>query len=88
MKIFKKYNIPFTIYITTSFPDHNFTMWWYALEDIILNANSHIVHKSKKFDCRTQQQKQETFLQIRNILVKSRFPGQVFLNEFDNLNLD
>jgi peptidoglycan/xylan/chitin deacetylase (PgdA/CDA1 family) len=88
LPIFKKYNIPFTIYITTSFPDYNFTMWWYALEDIILNANSHIVYKSKKFDCSTQQQKQETFLQIRNTLVKSRFPSQVFLNEFDKFVKD
>ena len=39
LPIFIKYNVPFTIYITTSFPDHKFTMWWYALEDIILNSN-------------------------------------------------
>jgi len=34
--IFKKYNIPFTIYITTSFPNKNAILWWYGLGTIIL----------------------------------------------------
>ncbi|WKA53967.1 polysaccharide deacetylase family protein [Planococcus shixiaomingii] len=32
--IFKKYNLPFTIYVTTSFPDKTALLWWYALKDL------------------------------------------------------
>lgn len=82
LPLFKQYNIPFTIYVTTSFPDHKFTMWWYALEDIILNSNTSITYKFKKYDCSTLQLKQQTFITIRNLLVKTRFPNQEFLNNF------
>lgn len=82
LPLFKQYNIPFTIYVTTSFPDREFTMWWYALEDIILNSNKFITYKLKKYDCSTLQSKQKTFISIRNLLVKSRFPNQEFLNNF------
>ena len=92
LPIFIKYNVPFTIYITTSFPDHKFTMWWYALEDIILNSNSHIFYNSKKYDCSSLKLKQQTFLDIRNSLVKTRFPCQYFLNNFNlylkNINFE
>lgn len=82
LPLFKQYNIPFTIYVTTSFPDHKFTMWWYALEDIILNSKTPITYKFKKYDCSTLQLKQQTFITIRNLLVKTRFPNEEFLNNF------
>jgi peptidoglycan/xylan/chitin deacetylase (PgdA/CDA1 family) len=34
--ILKKHNIPFTIYITTCFPDSLVVLWWYLLENHIL----------------------------------------------------
>src|SRR5438105_3082694 len=30
--IFKKHNVPFTIYVATSLPDGNAVLWWYLLE--------------------------------------------------------
>ncbi|MBL4862637.1 MAG: polysaccharide deacetylase family protein [Crocinitomicaceae bacterium] len=33
--VFEKYNIPFTIYVTTCFPDNNAVLWWYLLENKI-----------------------------------------------------
>jgi len=35
--IFKKYNIPFTVYITNSFPDKCCKLWWYALYELAQN---------------------------------------------------
>lgn len=32
--IFKKYNCPFTINVTTDFIEHKALIWWYVLEDI------------------------------------------------------
>ena len=34
--ILKKYNIPFTIYVATNYPDGLLTPWWYLLEELIL----------------------------------------------------
>ena len=35
--ILKKYSIPFTLYLTTSFPDGKVVLWWYLLEEVIKN---------------------------------------------------
>tara|TARA_Y100000766_G_scaffold281004_1_gene291758 strand:- start:5384 stop:6418 length:1035 start_codon:yes stop_codon:yes gene_type:complete len=35
LPIFKKYNIPFTIYISNCFPDNKAICWWYDLEKYI-----------------------------------------------------
>ena len=34
--ILKKHRAPFSIYVTTNFPDGNAILWWYILEDLIL----------------------------------------------------
>ena len=34
--IFKKHNIPFTIYITTDFPDYKAILWWNHLENLVM----------------------------------------------------
>jgi peptidoglycan/xylan/chitin deacetylase (PgdA/CDA1 family) len=38
--ILKNLGIPFTVYITTCFPDKTSLMWWYALEELILSNES------------------------------------------------
>ncbi len=42
--VFKKYNIPFTIFVTTDLCDHKLFMWWRALEGVI-QQNSHLKFK-------------------------------------------
>jgi peptidoglycan/xylan/chitin deacetylase (PgdA/CDA1 family) len=34
--LFRKYQIPFTIYITTDLIEQNILLWWLALEEIVL----------------------------------------------------
>ena len=34
--ILKKHRVPFTVYVTTNFPDGKAVLWWYLLEDLIL----------------------------------------------------
>ncbi len=48
--LFKKYNIPFAIYITNCFPNRTAIMWWYLLEqtiksksEFVLNVGSEVV---------------------------------------------
>ena len=38
--IFKKYNIPFTIYLSTSFPEKSAVLWWYVLEELIIKNHA------------------------------------------------
>ncbi len=33
--IFKKYNVPFCVYVATDFPDGKAFLWWYALEEYL-----------------------------------------------------
>jgi len=40
LPVFEKYDVPFTVYLTTSFPDDDALLWWYLLEDIVRGTNS------------------------------------------------
>lgn len=35
--IFRKYNIPFTLYLSTDFPDQKADIWWYQMEEVFEN---------------------------------------------------
>jgi len=37
--VLRKYGVPFTIYITNSFPEKKALIWWYILEDLILKVS-------------------------------------------------
>lgn len=63
--IFKKYNCPFAIYITTDFPDWRALLWWYVLEDILLNNNEVTLGDGSFYICNTIESKNLTFRQIR-----------------------
>jgi peptidoglycan/xylan/chitin deacetylase (PgdA/CDA1 family) len=58
--IFQKYNIPFTIYVATSFPEGNAVLWWYLLDDLIL-AHDHLSFTlpdgQLELDCSTPEKK-------------------------------
>jgi peptidoglycan/xylan/chitin deacetylase (PgdA/CDA1 family) len=70
--IFRKYQIPFTIYITTSFPDGTAILWWYLLEKLISNheiIEFDINGKNFKLHCKTSQERESAFLSIRDIIM-------------------
>ena len=37
--VFKRHSIPFTIYIATSYPDRQAVLWWYILEELLLERD-------------------------------------------------
>lgn len=72
--VFKKYNIPFAIYITTGFADKCAAPWWYLLEDLVLKTNSIVFEIEKKkleFRCVTLDEKEKVFLEIGFIIKNS-----------------
>ena len=69
--IFKKHNIPFTIYLATNLPDSNAVLWWYLLEDIVVNnpmIQIDIEGDNLTFRTETIKEKEKAFNQIRNRL--------------------
>jgi peptidoglycan/xylan/chitin deacetylase (PgdA/CDA1 family) len=72
LPVFKQYNIPFTIYITTSFPDRKAVLWWYLLEDLVLARDSLTIEtggRAYTFDCRDSGEKEDTFYRIRSLIM-------------------
>lgn len=59
--IFKRYNCPFTIYITTDFPDYKAIVWWYVLDDLIMENSELRLGDGSHFICNTMEEKNETF---------------------------
>jgi peptidoglycan/xylan/chitin deacetylase (PgdA/CDA1 family) len=73
--IFKKNDIPFTIYITTDFPDRKAVLWWYLLEDLLKESNTikfSFLNKDYCFDCSVIEQKEQAFLEIRSLILENK----------------
>ncbi|HZS64174.1 MAG TPA: polysaccharide deacetylase family protein [Xanthobacteraceae bacterium] len=65
--ILKKYEIPFTLYIPTSFPDRLGELWWLALEAVIAkNKRIGLVidGEDRRFDCRTVHEKRRLYAEL------------------------
>ncbi len=77
--ILKYYNIPFTIYLTTSFIDSNFTPWWYELENVV-NNNLEVFFDNILFKCRNTNERNDTFIKIRKIAFSSNYKMNYFLD--------
>lgn len=73
--IFKKHNVPFTIYVTTSFINRTSSLWWYVLEDLIVSNNEITISDGSSYSCKTENEKVETFIaikdQIKNMFISS-----------------
>jgi len=79
--IFKKHNVPFTVYVTTSFPENKAILWWYVLEDLILENDTLLLSENSIFQTQTKVEKEEAFLKIRDIILEFKKE-----NFFESLN--
>ncbi|MFH6603646.1 polysaccharide deacetylase family protein [Maribacter algicola] len=69
--IFKKYGVPFTVYVTTGMPNHTAVLWWYILEDMLLERdNVHFTWKKKQYsyESKTSDQKEKAFESIQHFV--------------------
>lgn len=89
--IFQKYDIPFAIYVATCFPDYHALLWWYGLEDLLLQNNSLQTNSYpflREVNCRTLYQKEMAFNEIRGYLLGYNTKELLaFFNTF-NINLE
>ena len=75
--IFKKYNIPVTIYLTTDFPDGEANIWWLMLEKIV-KENTSIEFGGKHYACATEIEKINTYeALIKDIYLQEKTPIEV-----------
>jgi peptidoglycan/xylan/chitin deacetylase (PgdA/CDA1 family) len=68
--IFQKYNIPFTIYISTGLIDGSSMLWWYLLEDIVMQNDSVVLNNGLSFCSESLADKESAFLQIRKVILE------------------
>lgn len=82
-EVFLKHNVPFCIYISTSLIESTHNMWWFGLEDYLLE-NTKFKLNGEVFDISSKKSKEEIFLKIRNIIIeKSAYGGDIL----DSLNI-
>lgn len=69
--ILKDRKIPFAIYVTSSFPDHDAVIWWYILEDM-LNRDDLIAfeyrQRSYRFDTSRPEERQQFGRTVRSLM--------------------
>ncbi|MBF0361107.1 MAG: polysaccharide deacetylase family protein [Oligoflexia bacterium] len=72
LPILKKYNVPATIYISTSYPDGNGDVWWYEIIDIV-NDNQEICiifdNHQYYFSLKNHQEKIDAGIKIINMFL-------------------
>ena len=69
--LLKKYELPFALYIPTSFPDQLGELWWLGLEAVIAQNNRiglPINGEHRHFDCATVSQKRELYDEVYGYL--------------------
>lgn len=70
LDVFKKHKVPYTIFVTTDFPDKKAILWWYELEDLLLNNSSITLSNGISYSAKTYEEKCDAFLTIREEILK------------------
>jgi len=83
--ILKKYNIPFTIYLSTDIIDNKALVWWLSLEKIILTNDEIYLADDTMYYCKTKTTKKETFtVLLQAIFNSAETPSVVFQRLFSS----
>ncbi len=65
--ILKKHEVPFALYVPTSFPDRIGEIWWVALERVVANNDRiglYIDGRERRFDCARPDDKKNIYEQL------------------------
>jgi len=74
LPVFEKYEVPFSIFLTTGFPDHHTVIWWYLVEEFLMKYDQFSFSDNgtnHHFDISSFSKKQVTFGRIRKFLLDS-----------------
>jgi peptidoglycan/xylan/chitin deacetylase (PgdA/CDA1 family) len=90
LPVFNELKVPWTVYISNCFPNRTAFLWWYMLEDIVLNNETIELSGGERFFCKTKPEKEKIFLELRELILKQNqesLPAG-FLKMFSNYPLD
>ena len=65
LPVFERYQVPFTIFVSTDFIDKKAILWWDTLEELILTNDVGMTSDGKCYPCQTYQQRWDTFRYLR-----------------------
>ncbi len=72
--IFKRYNAPFAVYMVTSFVEGDAVVWWYILEDLLLETDLpiHFTFRGREYclDVSSKAKKEQAYNILRQILME------------------
>jgi peptidoglycan/xylan/chitin deacetylase (PgdA/CDA1 family) len=72
--VFEKHHIPYTIYVTTDFPDRKAILWWYYLEELLLRDDKIIFSwkgRTYQYRCEHLEAKEKVFYVLRNLFIEA-----------------
>lgn len=68
--LFKKLDVPFTIYTCIKMIKGEMVYWWEILEQLVLRYEKIVLNDGRSFDCSTKDAKEQSFLSIREVILK------------------
>jgi peptidoglycan/xylan/chitin deacetylase (PgdA/CDA1 family) len=74
LPVLEKYNAPFTVFLSTGYPDHTIVLWWYLLEDLVKRSRSIEFEENGHsffFTTSSEAEKREAFWAIRRYIMNS-----------------
>lgn len=83
LPVFQKYNVPFTIFITTDFPDGQASLWWYVLENLLLTHDRIELADKSVYPADTMENKTNSFTLLRTRILQLNQTN--FREEFETL---
>lgn len=88
--VFKKFSVPFTIYITTGFQEKKCFLWWYVLEDLLLKNDFIETGDGQVFDVTSKKNKEHVFMELRSKILAfdPLHFRELFLEMFSHYSLD
>ena len=86
--ILKKYDIPFTLYLTTDFPDKRTIIWWILMENIILENNQIQLSSGEQYTCASLSEKKELYTQFLKKIFQSDNDTLVTFNSLFSSYID
>ncbi len=72
LPVFEKYNVPFTVFLTTSYPDRKGVLWWYLLEKLAMeNDKTEFIFNTTKhfYSTKTLGEKKFALWRIRRFIL-------------------
>jgi peptidoglycan/xylan/chitin deacetylase (PgdA/CDA1 family) len=75
LPVFEKFDAPFTVFLSTGFPDHTIVLWWYLLEDMVREQDEvSYVDGGQTYAYRTSspEEKKDAFWKIRSHIIQSK----------------